>query len=292
MLPASQLARLDQGAQGSDPGAQSAESFASVVLALAALQDALEAARGGMDVASALEVLADILDVTMMLRLRRTHPVIWATLRLLSILSDDTAQLTNLGNLVSDTQQYLLGLTTGSGYAQKYQDWSTAILGAIGVLLGFIPASGEHGLNQTSFRSEVLYGWTAASASDHPNLVELLSRTMTWRLDTQLAGVPPAPGAEEIVDLTFTLVRPSTTRGPGGCSSGFPARPPLPSSLARPRNSPTAARAIPAGSWPSPPPTAWRWRCCSPATASSTALAAAIRPASRWSARTISAAHG
>ena len=44
VLPASLLARLDQGAQGGDPGAQSAESFASVVLALAALQDALEAA--------------------------------------------------------------------------------------------------------------------------------------------------------------------------------------------------------------------------------------------------------
>jgi hypothetical protein len=216
VLPASLLARLDQGAQGSDPGAQSAESFASVVLALAALQDALEAARGGMDVASALEVLADILDVTVMLRLRRAHPVIWATLRLLSILSDDTAQLTNLGNLVSDTQQYLLGLTTSSEYAQKYQDWSTAILGAIGVLLGFIPASGEHGPNQTSFRSEVLYGWTAASANDHPNLVELLSRTMTWRLDAQVAGASPAPGIEEIVDLTFALVPPEHNQGSWG----------------------------------------------------------------------------
>ena len=216
VLPASLLARLDQGAQGSDPGAKSAESFASVVVALAALQDALEAARGGMDVASALEVLADILDVTMMLRLRRAHPVIWATLRLLSILSDDTAQLTNLGNLVGDTHQYLLGLTTSSDYAQNYQDWSTAILGAIGVLLGFIPASGEHGQNQTSFRSEVLYGWTAASAADHPNLVELLSRTMTWRLDAQVAGASPAPGAEEIIDLTFTLVPPEHNQGSWG----------------------------------------------------------------------------
>jgi hypothetical protein len=212
-LPATLLARLDQGAQGGDPGIQSAESFASVVLALAALQDALEAARGEMDVASALEVLADILDVTMMLRLRRAHPVIWAILRLLEILSDDTAQLTNLSNLVSDTQKYLLGLTTGSDYAQQCQDLSTAILGAAGVGLGFIPASGEHGPNQTSFRSEVLYGWTAASPADHPNLVELLSRTMTWRLDAQLAGASPTPGTEEIIDLTFALVPQELNQG-------------------------------------------------------------------------------
>lgn len=208
VLPSSLLGRLDQGAQGAAPGAQSAESFASVVLAVAALQDALEAAKGDMDLASALEVLADILDVTMMLRLRRAHPVIWAILRLLSLLSDDTAQLTNLSNLISDTQQYLLGLTSSSGYAQEYQDWSTAILGAIGVALGFIPASGEHGPNKTSFRSEVLYGWTAASPEDHPNLVELLSRTLTWRLDAQLFDASKSLGTEEIVDLTFTLVPP------------------------------------------------------------------------------------
>ena len=131
VLPPSLLSRLDTAAQGgTDADATKMETYAEVVIAFAALIEAMSAAKGDMSLSDVPELVADLLDATAILRLRRTHPTVWATLRALSLLSDDGAQLANLGDLVGDTHKYLLGLTTGPGYAQDYQDWSTAILGA------------------------------------------------------------------------------------------------------------------------------------------------------------------
>jgi hypothetical protein len=208
VLPASLLARLDQQAQaGVDPSVAKAESFAEVLLALTALGDAIIAASGsGATGVSGLELIADLLDVSMSMRLREDHPALWAVLRLLNLISDDRAQLANLGDLVGDTHRYLAGLVSGPGYAQTVQDYSAAILGGAGTVLAFLPSVGTHGHDETSFRSEVLYGWTPAGPADHPHLAQLLARTLTWRLDRQVASTPGAPAAEEIIDLTFALV--------------------------------------------------------------------------------------
>ena len=73
-----------------------------------------------------------------------------------------------------------------------------------------------HGPDQTSLRSEVTYGWTTAGPLDHPNLAQLLARTLTWRLDLQLSSKDVAgqlgtssgdvPGLEQTIDLTVALV--------------------------------------------------------------------------------------
>ena len=103
--PRSSSARLDQEAQsGNDPSMRAAESFAEVLVALGALGDALIAASGPeASGISALELLAEQLDLAMTLRMREDHPALWAVLRLLNLVSDDGAQLANLGDLVGDT---------------------------------------------------------------------------------------------------------------------------------------------------------------------------------------------
>ena len=197
-----------------------------------------------MDVASALELVADILDVAMMLPIApdasgglgdpapAQHPV-----------ADDIAQLANLGDLVGDTQQYLLGLTTGSRVRADIPGLVGGHPRGVGVPWGSFPPAATHGHNQTSFRSEVLYGWTAASATDHPNLVELLCRTMTWRLDGQVAGAPPAPGTEEIVDLTFALVPPEHNQGSWGLFVRLAGATALTFPLGTPKRQPDGRRA-------------------------------------------------
>ncbi len=218
VLPASLLGRLDEQAQaGSDPSVAKAESFAEVLVALTALGDAVVAASGpGATGVSGLELVADLLDVSMSMRVREDHPALWAVLRLLELASDDGAQLANLGDLVGDTQRYLAGLVSGPGYAQTFQDYSAAILGGIGVGLAFLPSVGTHGHDKTSLRSEVLYGWAPAGPEDHPHLAPLLARTLTWRLDGQVASTPSTPAVEEILDLTVVLVPAEHNHGSWG----------------------------------------------------------------------------
>ena len=206
---------------------QAAESFAEVLVALAALGDAMVgSASADASGVTALELVADALDLAMTSRLRRDHPVVWAVLRLLNLIADDVAVLANLGDLVGDTHRYLTGLVKGPGYAQTYQDYSAAILASVGTALGFLPQKGTHGHDQTSFRSEVLYGWTTASPTDHPNLAQILGRTMTWRLDAQVASTLIA--ARHRGDRRPDP-RPGPARaqlwGAGVCSSGWPGRP-------------------------------------------------------------------
>jgi hypothetical protein len=230
VLPAALLGRLDQESQaGTDPSIQAEESFAEVLVALAAFTEALENVPDAQSsLVTAGELVADLLDAVMALRMREDHPVLWAILRLAALIDDDGAQLANLSDLISDSRQYLSGLVTGPGYAQQMQDLSTAIFGSIGTALSFIPpipkhgSHDPHGHDQTSFRSEVLYGWTPASPQDHPNLMEILGRTMTWRLDAQAASQPgttassATPAAEEVVDLTFALVPSEHNQGSAG----------------------------------------------------------------------------
>jgi hypothetical protein len=224
VLPAQLLARLDQQSQaGTDPGIQAEESFAEVLIALAAFTEALvEVPDGQASGVTALELVADVLDAVMFLRMREDHPALWGILRMLELIDDDGAQLANLSDLVGDSHRYLTGLVSGPGYAQTFQDYSAAIFGSIGTGLAFIPpvprhgSHDPHGHDQTSFRSEVLYGWTPASAQDHPNLMEVLGRTLTWRLDGQVASGSGSPGAEEIIDLTFALVPAEHNQGSWG----------------------------------------------------------------------------
>jgi hypothetical protein len=230
VLPAALLGRLDRESQaGTDPSIQAEESFAEVLVALAAFTEALENVPDAQaSPVTAAELVANLLDAVMALRMREEHPVLWAILRLLELLDDDGAQLANLSDLIGDSQKYLSGLVTGPGYAQSYQDWSTVIFGAVGTGLSFIPpiprhgSHDPHGHDTTSFRSEVLYGWTPASALDHPNLMEILGRTLTWRLDAQAASQPgtdtasATPAVEEVVDLTFALVPGEHNQGSWG----------------------------------------------------------------------------
>jgi hypothetical protein len=230
VLPAQLLARLDQQSQaGSDPSVQAEESFAAVLIALAAFTEALvEVPDGQASGVTALELVGDVLDAAMYLRMREDHPAVWAVLRMLELIDDDGAQLANLSDLVGDTHKYLSGLVSGPGYAQSFQDYSAAIFGSVGTGLSFIPAIPKHGSHdphghdQTSFRSEVLYGWAPAGPADHPNLMQVLGRTLTWRLDAQLASAPATggasgnPGIEEIVDLTFALVPAEHNQGSWG----------------------------------------------------------------------------
>jgi hypothetical protein len=230
VLPAALLGRLGQESQaGTDPSIQAEESFAEVLIALAAFTEALENVPDAQaSLVTAAELVADLLDAVMALRMREDHPALWAILRLAELIDDDGAQLANLSDLVSDSRKYLSGLVTGPGYAQRMQDLSAAIFGAVGTGLSFIPpiphhgSHDPHGHDQTSFRSEVLYGWTPASPQDHPNLMEVLGRTLTWRLDAQAASKPgtdtssATPAAEEVVDLTFALVPSEHNQGSAG----------------------------------------------------------------------------
>src|SRR5215472_6195001 len=71
-LPPALLSRLDQQAQGgTDASVQAAESFGEVVLALGTLGEAFVAAGGDQSSGvSALEIVADMLDLAMTLRMR------------------------------------------------------------------------------------------------------------------------------------------------------------------------------------------------------------------------------
>src|SRR5437588_5217234 len=251
VLPAQLLSRLDQEAQaGSDPAMRAAESFGEVLVAISALGDALIAASGSQaGGVSALELLADYLDFVMSMRLREDVPALWAILRLANLISDDFAELANLADLVGDTRRYLSGLVTGPGYAQHYQDISSAPLGAGGTGGAVIPpvphegAHDPHGHDKTSFRSEVLYGWEPAGPADHPNLTQLLARTLTWPLDGQVASTASTPAVEETIDLTFALVPGEHNRGDWGVLF---------------RLSGATAITIPLGKKPDGSPTGWQ----------------------------------
>jgi len=230
VLPAALLGRLDQESQaGTDASIKAEESFAEVLVALAAFTEALENVPDAQaSLVTAAELVADLLDAVMALRMREDHPALWATLRIAELIDDDGARLANLADLVSDSHKYLSGLVTGPGYAQSMQDWSAVIFGVAGTLLTAIPpipkhgSHDPHGHDQTSFRSEVLYGWTPASTLDHPNLMEILGRALTWRLDVQAASqaatgtTSATPAAEEVVDLTFALVPAEHNQGSAG----------------------------------------------------------------------------
>ena len=178
------------------------------MLGLAALGEALEAGNSTTsEGATALEVVGDILDLVATARLRREHPGVWAWLRLLALIDDDGVSLANLGNLVGNAQTYLSGLVTGPGYAQAFQDYSALILGAIGTGLSFLPPKGRpRDRFADDFRSEVLYGWTPAGATDHPNLMQVLGRTLTWRVEAEGATADASTETDDVGDITIALV--------------------------------------------------------------------------------------
>ncbi len=166
-----------------------------------------------------------MLDLVATARLRREHPGVWAWLRLLALIDDDGVSLANLGNLVGNAQTYLSGLVTGPGYAQAFQDYSAMILGAVGTGLTFIPPQGRpHDHFASGFRSEVLYGWAPAGPSDHPNLMQILGRTMTWRLDAQTANTSTTSGLETTGEITLALVPREHNEGSWVSSSASAAR--------------------------------------------------------------------
>ena len=91
------------------------------------------------------------------------------------------------------------------------------ILGAVGTGLTFIPPQGRpHDHFASGFRSEVLYGWAPAGPTDHPNLMQILGRTMTWRLDAQTANTSTTSGLEDTAEITVALVPTGAQRGIGG----------------------------------------------------------------------------
>jgi hypothetical protein len=215
-IPAQLLARVPPPSwqSGQSPPSTSGETFTEVLIAVAALAEAFATVPSapGSAAVSALEVVADILDTVVLLRLRADHPKLWAWLRLLTLVDDDAAQLAALSDLLGDTEKYLSGLVIGPSYEQRMQDWSAVLLGGAGLgvaMLPPIPRHGSHdphGPDQTSFRSEALYGWSPASAQDHPNLMTVLGRLLTWRLDAQVASTTSTPAAEQTADLTVALV--------------------------------------------------------------------------------------
>jgi len=217
VLPGQLLSLIDgSAASGTSSTASAAETFAELIVGLATLGEAIVTATATDSVVGALAVVGDMLDLAMTAQLKRDKPLAWAILRLLNLLADDGLSIPNLAALFSDAHSYLSGLTSSSGYEQSYQDYSL-ILAAIGVGLGFIPDVGEHGPNGTSFRSEVLYGWTNPNPNPQPNLSTLLARTLTWRLDGQVAASDSSPaGAEQTFDLTFALVPPQHHLGSWG----------------------------------------------------------------------------
>jgi hypothetical protein len=243
-IPPDLLTRLDQVMEsGTNPAAQAADTFAEFVLALTALANALASA--GADASTAFELVGDALDVIVTQRLKTDHPGVWAILRLLSLVTDDGAQLSALGNLIGDARTYLSGLVSGPGYQQTWQDYSAAILGAAGIAGTFIPNSPEaHGHDVSSFRSEIMYGWSPASNLDHPNLMTVLGRTLTWRLDAQAAHSGSTPGAEEIVDLTFALVPGEHNRGSWGLFVRLAGQTSLTIPLGKPKTDPTTHQIV------------------------------------------------
>jgi Family of unknown function (DUF6603) len=233
-LPASLLGRLDQEMQaGTDPTAKAAESFGDVLVAIAALTEAIVAAAGehmtGTEVA---ELVADTLDLHMSLRLREDYPGLWAVARMLNLIVDDVAVLGNLNDLVTDSHRYLTGVANarnpvtgqvfeGPAYAQNSDVYSAAVLGTAGTAIAFLPpvpryGATPHGHDATSLHIEVLYGWAPASVQDHPNLMEILSRVLTVRIDGQVKSTPSLPGAEQVVSLTFALVPAEHNQGHSG----------------------------------------------------------------------------
>jgi hypothetical protein len=181
-LPPELAARL------SSVSGQRVRDFGTLITDFKEFCDVLEATPGG-NAANALAVVADGFEFVATSRLRSDRPVLWAVLRLLALISDDGAQLGNLADLVGDTRQYLVNRETGPGYQQHIEDWSALILGAVGITACVL--FGEDGRTPLpqGTRSELLYGWKAADSNDHPNLMTILGRTLTWRVLRDTSGL-------------------------------------------------------------------------------------------------------
>ncbi len=209
VLPAELLARLDQQSQGGqNQQAEAAAAFAELLVGIGVLgQAVVDVSSSDTGAIGGLELVGDLFDLAATAKLKEDQPLIWALLRLTNLLTDDGVSLANFGDLIGNTKRYLAGLTTSTGYAQTYQDYSL-ILAAIGTGLAFIPqVEGQHQPHGKGFRSESLYGWTPATPNNQPYLTELLARTLTWRADGQTADADPSSlAAEQIIDLTFALV--------------------------------------------------------------------------------------
>ena len=213
-LPADLLSRIPSGAGGSTSSAQAqeVETFAEVVLAIAALGEAMVAAGTSgsgsttQEVVSGLEVIADMFDLVAAGRMRREHPAVWAVLRLLNLITDDVAQLANLGNLVGDTHHYLTGLVTGPGYAQTFQDYSAAILASLGTALSFLPRGSAPTTHDRPVSAPRCFTAGHRVAHRPPrNLAQILGRTLTWRLDS---GGQPGVGAGHRRDVDSVALVP------------------------------------------------------------------------------------
>ena len=233
VLPTVLLQRLDQASQGggggtgsstsgtsAGAGASRVDTLAGTITAIAVLIDAVAEVAGGAGGATvAAELVADMIDVVLELRLRETHPGWWAVLRMLNLLNDGGFQLANAGDLMTDIRTYLSGLATGGGFAQTYQDYSAAILGTLGTLAAFVPPVGDpHDHTATGFHTEVTYGWSPATVLDHPNLAMLLTRMLTVRLACEAAFSTSDnnSGMEQVIDVTAALVPPEHNAGHQG----------------------------------------------------------------------------
>lgn len=150
-VPPELVARL-QG--GTDPQLQETETFSEVLAALGALVEATLLANDQLSATAAAELLADFLDMAIAASLREDAPALWAILRMLNLLVDDTAQLGNLGQLFTDPDNYVAGLANeiapsltgqfgGPPYVQHYAGYSLLLAAAAaGLRDQAVPARG------------------------------------------------------------------------------------------------------------------------------------------------------
>lgn len=240
-LPPALVARVETG---TDEQLEEAETFSEVLVAFGAIIEATLSANSQLSPTAGAELFADFLDMAIATWMRQERNWLWALLRILDLLADDTGpDLGHFGQLFSDPDTYIVGLgerlgervlpgltgeVGGPSYVQRYAGYSL-VLAAAGALLEYFleprfnasPADwlDPHGHDVDATSVDVLYGWAPASPIEldpsnpqnpYPALMEILPRTLTIRADIQRKHSSSFPaGFRQKFDLTVALVPPA-----------------------------------------------------------------------------------
>jgi len=177
------------------------EGFGSTAAALVAFSEALGTTLAAPDAGmAATDIVYGLVQLYALTSLRVRNPEMWAVYRALGFIGDIGFNFSNAAKFISQTGEYLDGLTAAPDNEREAANWSMILGAVLGATSALVPYKNAHPWNV-----QTLYGWDRDPASTHPLADEVLSRMAS----VQARYKQPSTGTEEKLTLTMAIVPPA-----------------------------------------------------------------------------------
>ena len=174
--------------------AESLELLAELSDAMIVLVSLVQEAADIDDVDDAWNVLATLLDLVALTRLRLKNPALVAALQALHLVSDDRLMIADLIHARDQWGSFVLGHPEHD--QAKADNWSIILAAALTLLSAWIPPDDDQG---KVWNADILFGWDPEPSPPHPHATGVLQRMATMVLTHRDGSLEERAGLSAVV---------------------------------------------------------------------------------------------